>query len=114
MPKHDDILREALEKTALPYKYRVYRGKEAVPPPYIAYYFTVVRHRTSDGAAAAVDEADAVVELYTARKDFACEALLDAALGGYDYTKTEEYSDAEELYRVSYELTIITKSNRRA
>jgi hypothetical protein len=112
MPKHDDILRAALDNTGITYKYRVYRGKEAVPPPYIAYYFTVVRHRVSDNGLAAVDEADAVVELYTAGKDFEREALLDAALGGYDYTKTEEYSEAEELYRVSYELTITTKHRR--
>ena len=111
MPSHNDIILAILSRVGVPYKYRAYKGKDVKPPPFIAYYFEREQHRGPDERNRIV-AADAVIELYIKQKNFELEMELETELSAYDFDKSEEYDDTEELYLITYALTITSKTRR--
>ena len=76
-------------------------------PPYIIYLFALSNNFGADNKV--YDKADRYqVELYTAKKDSASEATLEAVLDAAEtyWDKTETYIESEKLYQIIYEITI--------
>jgi len=111
MSELNNMIVAALENTKLPFTYRLYKAKEIKPPPFITYYFEREHHSGPDGYNA-VYETTVVIELYTVVKDFELEALIESELSENEFDKTEEYNEADEVFRITYEFKIKLKKER--
>lgn len=102
-----DELYTILIGTNLPVVYRAWPEGKAPPLPWICYHTPGENPFGADGvvyyAGTRVN-----VELYTAKKDPATEAVVDAALtaAGIFYEKSEEYLDSEKCYQILYEIEV--------
>lgn len=105
---HEEIY-TALCDTKLPVAYNYWEAPDNVPAlPYIVYYYPRSRNFGADnGVYQRVDALN--VELFTSRKNFAKEALVEQALRnmGLFWNKTETYLSMERMYLVLYESEVI-------
>lgn len=104
-------LYQALKSIGFPVAYHHFEGTEQNPvpmPPYIVYLFAY----SSDFMADNINYKEISnfqVELYTTKKDLNSEALVQNKLKALElpYSKTETWIDAEKMYQVIYEISLI-------
>lgn len=100
-----ETLKDRLTSTGLPVAYYAFPENEAPPLPWICYVVTGSNNFMADGAVyQTVLRVD--VELYTARKDIAMEAKVEAALAGIPWQKAEQYLEDENCHEVIYEIEV--------
>lgn len=85
----------------IPVAYRFF--KEPQKLPFLVYYEERSDNFVADNQIY-LKKSVYTVELYTQDKDPGLEALLEAALDGYIWEKTEDYIDTEQMYQITYEL----------
>lgn len=98
-------LSELLKTTGLPVTYRAWPVNEVPELPFLCYLTTGVNTLPADGGVYYHWD-DVRVELYTKLKDPAAEALVEAALTGFHWEKTETYIDTEKCYMILYEIEV--------
>lgn len=98
-------LANILKSTGLPVVYRAWPEQKAPPLPYIC-YLCVGNTPTYADAAVYFQYAEINVELYTCSKDPATEELVEAALQGFHWKKSETYIDTERCYQILYEIEV--------
>ena len=50
-----------------------------------------------------------VIELYTAKKEFALEEAIEAQFAEHEIEKSEDFNDADEVFRITYEFSVSSK-----
>ena len=98
-------LNDKLKSTGLPVVYRAWPEGEAPGLPFICYYCEDDNPLIAD-AAVFFASTNVRVELYTETKDFARETLVETALAGYPWQKTEIYISTEKCYMILYEIEV--------
>lgn len=98
-------LAKRLNSTGLPNTYNAWPPGNAPELPFICYRFAGSNNLHADGgvyfAASAVD-----IELMTKDKDPAAEKLLEAALCGIHWEKSEAYIESQGCFRILYEIEV--------
>lgn len=92
----------------LPYAYYEFPDKTEQEPPFICFFYPESDDMMADNQNY-VGIRRLYVELYTSEKDFAKEALVEAALtgAGLSYHKTENRIDSERMWQILYETEVI-------
>lgn len=108
MAQPNDTIVAALESVGVPYRYRIFKGKEIPAPPFITYYIERERFYGADEYNG-LKKSTIVIELYTASKNFELEARIEAELAGIEFEKSEEFDDTDEVYRITYVTTLTLK-----
>lgn len=87
--------------------YRAFPVGKAPKLPFICYLCTETDNFNADNSVYKVLQG-VDIELYTAKKSEATEALVEAKLDelGICWDKYEEYIDTEEMYQIIYSITI--------
>lgn len=85
--------------------YRAWPEQEAPPLPYICYLCVENTHTYAD-ASVYFQSTEIDVELYTRMKEPNTEALVEAALKDFHWTKSETYIDTERCYQILYEIEV--------
>lgn len=94
-----------LETTGLPVAYLAFSEEDAPGLPFLCYFSTGADTLPADGGVY-VQWDNVRVELYTAKKDPALEATVEAALAGFTWTKDQTYIKAERCYMTVYEVDV--------
>jgi hypothetical protein len=94
-----------LGATGLPVTYHGWPEGEAPELPFLCYLSTGADTLPADGGVY-VQWDNVRVELYTAKKDSALEATVEAALAGFTWTKDQTYIKAERCYMTVYEVDV--------
>ena len=98
-------LAEILRSTGLPVAYRAFPAGQAPFLPFICYLCTTSNNFDADDQVYfPVQQIN--VELYTAEKQPDVEALVETALSGLCWEKSEEYLDDERCYEIIYEIEV--------
>ena len=98
-------LKNKLEATGLPVAYYAFPVDAAPPLPFICYLVTGSSNFIADGEVyQPINEV--AVELYCKQKDPATEALVETALRGIPWDKTETYLDDEHCIEIIYEIEV--------
>ena len=99
-----------LSVTEYPVAYHSFQASNITPipkPPYIVY---LVDDTDNFGADNKVyhKTTNITVELYTANKNITAEQALEDVFDGAEifYNKSETYIESEEMFQISYEITI--------
>lgn len=90
----------------IPVAYRMFN--ELTPPPFLVYYFAGNDDLKADDINyAKVSEIN--IELYTRIKDLEVEAIVENKLKSLNLTwdKSEVWIEAEKVYQIAYEISII-------
>ena len=96
-----EALFEMISTSGLPCVYRAWPEGNAPALPFVCYLERGSANFAADSVVyTRVDNID--VELYTREKDPASEALVEGALSGVVWEKTEDYLDDERCYMVTY------------
>ena len=87
--------------------YRAFPEDEAPALPFIVYYVDQSNNILADNKVYKGRQ-QVTIELYSANKDVASEALVETMFNNHDvpWEKYEEYIDDEHMYQISYEITI--------
>ena len=88
-------------RSGLPVTYRAWLEGEAPELPFLCYLVAGTDTLPADGGVY-VQWDNVRVELYTAKKDPALEAKVEAALAGFTWTKEETYITSERCYLIAY------------
>ena len=96
-------LARRLTDTGLPVAYRAFRTRQ--DPPYICFVYVYHTQFFADDEMY-YSAGHYQVELYTAAKDLAAEARVEAALEGLCWEKSEEYLQDEKVYQILYEIEV--------
>lgn len=99
-----DLL-EQLKSTGLPVVYRAWPEGETRRLPFIAWRCEDDNPLFAD-ACVFFSSTNVRVELYTAEKDPAREKLVETALAGYPWQKSEIYISTEQCYMILYEIEV--------
>lgn len=94
-----------LKSTGLPVTYRAWPEQKAPPLPYIC-YLCVGSETIYADSSVYYQSMEINVELYTRMKEPYTEALVEAALKDFHWTKTEIYIDTERCYQILYEIEV--------
>lgn len=98
-------LKALLESTGLPVAYRAFPVGKAPPLPFICYLVGYSNNFNADDRVyQPIDHIS--IELYTEYKDLTSEALVETALDGICWEKSEEYLDDERCYEIIYEIEV--------
>lgn len=99
-------IKTLLETTGLPVAYYQWEEGGAPEPPYIVFYFPNSNDFIADDSNySRIRELN--VELYTNRKDFALEEIVEGVLSNLVYSRDETYIDSEGLYLVAYYTEVV-------
>lgn len=101
-------IKTLLAQLGLPVAYLFWPEKLAPPLPYIVWYLPNSNNFNADDRV--YKRVDALnIELYTATKDFAKEAALEAILdaAGLVWDKTETYLNTEHMFQVLYTTEVL-------
>lgn len=101
-------VKRKLDAVGIPYGYRRFKGEEIPDIPYILYFFERERFSGTD-ARNRLCRSDVVIELYTAKKEFALEEAIEAQFVEHEIEKSEDFDDADEVFRVTYEFSVSSK-----
>lgn len=96
-----------LEQMGIPFRYFLFKDKEAVEPPFLVWYLPKSDNFFADGKVyERIDRLN--LELYTDQKDFELEERLEHLLEaeGIGWNKTEAFLDDEQMYEVLYEMEV--------
>lgn len=87
--------------------YRAFPKGHAPKLPYICYLATQTNNFGADNKVYMVIQ-NVDIELYTVNKDPASEALVESALNSNNivWEKYEDYLDDEQIYMITYEISI--------
>ena len=96
---------ERLLKTGLPVTYRAWPKGEAPILPFLCYLVQGTNPTFADGGVYYSYD-DVRIELYTATKDSALEAKVEAELFGFHWKKEEIYVDTQKCYMIIYEIEV--------
>ena len=110
----DKYIEDLLAPIALPVAYRAFKPKKDKPvpdPPYLIYLIPDEDGRGADGKNL-VSKKYVTVELYVTAKNVELEAKVEEALSAYEYSKHEEYIEAEAMWQISYDFEIYKKIRR--
>ena len=99
----NEYLAQLLAATGFPVAYRAFRTRQ--DPPYICYVYVYDTQFFADDEMY-YSAGHYQVELYTAAKDPAAEARVEAALEGLCWEKSEEYLQDEKVYQILYEIEV--------
>lgn len=101
-------LYQGLTNTGLEVAYYQFEEGDVPALPYLIYYFRNTDDFFADNSNY-VGRPLLYVELYTERKDFETEALVDEALKnmGLTYEKEESFIESENMYEVLYIMEVI-------
>lgn len=98
-------LKNQLETTGLPVTYEAWPIGHAPALPFIAYRVSGSNNFPADNKVympvQAID-----IELYTENKSPATESLVETALSGFVWEKSEEYISDERMYEIIYSIEI--------
>ena len=98
-------LKTLLETTKLPVTYQAWPIGHAPALPFICYRVTGSDNFPADNAVyLPVQSVD--IELYCENKSPTTEALVETALNGFVWEKTEEYISDERMYEIIYTIEI--------
>ncbi len=102
----DDLL-TILRALGLPFAYDHFAEGEAPDPPFVCYLLPGSDNFSADGRVY-FKISEVHIELYTDRKDPACERAVEDALDahGLFYNKTEAWIESEKLYEVLYQFEL--------
>ena len=103
---HEDIV-AMMGETGLPFAYGHFAEGESPDPPFVVFLFPRSDNFAADGQVYfKINELD--IELYTDRKDPACEQAVEAVLDnhGLFYNKSEVWIPEDRLYEVLYETEV--------
>lgn len=95
----------ALKETGLPVAYRAFPVGQAPEPPFICYLYSYSNNFEADNHVYQ-QIGHIQIELYTKNKDPQSETLVESALAGLCWEKTEEYLDDEQCYEILYEIEV--------
>nr|DAJ16794.1 MAG TPA: tail completion protein [Myoviridae sp. ctO7l1] len=98
-------VKDILEATGIPVAYRAFPVGKAPSLPFICYRFSYTNNFNADDRVYQVINR-VTIELYIEVKDPATEALVEAALDGLCWEKSEEYLDDERCYEIIYEIEV--------
>ncbi|MBR2311130.1 MAG: hypothetical protein IKA47_11475 [Oscillospiraceae bacterium] len=94
-----------LESTGLPVAYREWPEGESPGLPFIAYLCKDTNNLYADGEVYFTSD-NVLVELYTETKSPEKENLVQTALKGYHWKKSETYISTERCYMTTYEIEV--------
>ena len=97
-----------LEEAGLPLAYDHFAEGESPDPPFLIFLFPRSDNFSADGVVyAKVDELH--IELYTDKKDPACEKAVEDVLDAHEifYEKSEVWIGEEQLYEVLYSTEVV-------
>lgn len=100
----DELIRN-LKGTRLPVTYRAWPEGEAPGLPFICWYCDDDNPLFAD-ACVFFSSTNVRVELYTKEKDSVLEKMVETALAGYPWQKTEIYISTEKCYMILYEIEV--------
>ena len=98
-------IQELLESTGFPVAYNVFPKEEEHAPPFICWIITGSENFAADDAVYFMAP-EVQVELYTPLKEEDAEQRVEEALSAYFYNKDEGWLEDEEMYMVTYQLTM--------
>ena len=98
-------IKDRLETTRLPVAYRAFPVGKAPPLPFLCYLFSYTNNFDADDRVYQVINR-VTIELYTEAKDPETEALVETALDGLCWEKSEEFLDDERCYEITYEIEV--------
>ena len=104
---HNEIA-EMLEETGLPLAYDHFAEGESPDPPFLIFLFPGSDNFSADSRVyVKVDELQ--IELYTDRKDPACEKRVEDVLDAHEifYDRSEVWIGEEQLYEVLYTTEVV-------
>lgn len=104
----NEYTKRKLDAVGVPYGYRRFKGKDIPAIPYILYFFERERFSGTD-ARNRVCRTDIVLELYTAEKEFSLEEAIEAQFSAHEIEKSEDFDDADEVFRITYEFSVSSK-----
>lgn len=89
----------------LPYAYHHFAEGESPGCPFIIYLYPKSSNFSADDMTYSKAD-DLQIELYTKKRDFSVEAVIEAALDAKSlfYNKSEVYISSEDLFEVIYEM----------
>lgn len=111
MSQPNDMIKQKLNNVGLPYEYGVYAGGGIKTPPYILYRIGREEFFGSDDSNS-LKSSYVTIEFYTVKKDFDTEDKIETEFNGYKIDKNEDYNDADEVYRVTYDFSLTLKTGR--
>ncbi len=96
-----------LNNVNIPFAYRAFEENEAVPPPFICYFYTGNSIEPADNKNYIPIE-QLAIEVYSDTKDFALEKAVENVLNAYEmvYTREEAYIDDEKMQMVTYTMEV--------
>lgn len=97
-------LKTALDATHLQVSYSSV-PIESATKPYIVFYQTGVRNFAADGVAY-YSAKTITITLYSDNRDRTSEGLIEAALSGIYWTKTNEFLDDEKIFETIYTIEV--------
>lgn len=98
-------IKSRLESSGLPVCYYAWPENEAPALPWLVYFESGANGFAADGRVY-YSARQISVELYTKTKDPSTESLVEAALAGIVYTKTETYLSDEQVYETIYTMEV--------
>lgn len=102
------FIERKLDAVGIPCGYRRFKGRSRPDIPYLLYYMERERIGGTD-ARNRVCRSDVVLELYTAEKRWDLEERIETQFSEYEIEKSEDFDDADEVFRITYEFSVTTK-----
>lgn len=96
-------LKTILAATGIPVAYRFFGERQA--PPFLCYYLYNTENVGADGGVY-YEVSNVRIELYTELKNQELEKVVEAALTGFFYNKSETYINSEKIYQIIYEIEV--------
>ena len=107
-------IEEMLSTVGIPLAYlqfKPYKNKPVPSPPYLIYLISSERGYGPDDRNL-ITQKRVAVELYSNVKDTQLEKKVESALSAYEYEKSEDYIESENMYMVTYDFNIYEKIRR--
>lgn len=106
-----DEVKSLLGPLGIPVAYRKFTPKKESPtpqPPFIIFTFPRERGYGADDGNY-IKYKNLNIELYTAQKNEILEESLEKLINAFEYDKSEDYIDEEEMYQIEYDIDIYQK-----
>ena len=98
-------IKKLLESTGLPVAYGFFPEAEAPHLPILVYQSVYSNNFSADGIVYQ-DFTHIQIDLFTELKEPETEDKVENTLSSFFWEKTEEYDDAEKIYRITYEIEV--------
>lgn len=98
-------VKELLETTGLPVAYGFFPESQAPDLPFLVYQSVYSNNFSADGIVYQSFN-HIQIDLFANLKEPETEDKVESALSSFFWEKTEEYDDAEKIYRTTYEIEV--------